>query len=85
MAKFSCIIPDLTGIRIEFRSHVLTLLILQCFKMFHYSFTSSRGNATEDQTKLEQQIWTKASERRVCNIYSLSFSLVGSCCTYKLD
>ena len=33
-----------------------TLLILQCFKMFHYL---AQSNATEDQTKLKQQIWTK--------------------------
>ena len=38
----------------------------------------TQSNATEDQTKLEQPTWTKASERRVCNIYSLSFIVFGS-------
>ena len=55
--------------------------VSRCFDFI----TSSRSNATEDQTKLEQQIWTKAPERRVCNIYSLSFIFVGSCFTHKLD
>ena len=47
------------------------LNVSRCFDFI----TSSRSNATKDQTKLEQQIWTKAPERRVCNIYSLSFIL----------
>ena len=37
----------------------------------------TQSNTTEDQTKLEQPTWTKASERRVCNIYSLSFIVLG--------
>ena len=55
--------------------------VSRCFDFI----TSSRSNATKDQTKLGQQVWIKAPERRVCNIYSLSFILVGSCFTYKLD
>ena len=55
--------------------------VSRCFDFI----TSSRSNATKEQTKLEQQIWTKAPERRVCTIYSLSFILVECCFTYKLD